>query len=317
MSMMSNMTTRFKVIRGRLAFTLIELLVVVSIIGMLVGILLPAVQSAREAARRTTCVNSLRQSSLGILEYQAAVGYFPPGRTGCDDTGDEMLHKVCPPGLPPSEKTAASGFVEILPYIEHHDLYNDLDIGHGGLWNRNVDDLAWYKDRAKCKGIKRNIELLRCPSDPSREISDVYDPVKAATASYALVQGTLGPDAPLHVAKFENDGMFLYVLRRKPAQITDGLSKTSMVGEVVLSDSWESSNTWSYALVNADCLRTTRNPLNTQPGAGVVLERQNGAFGSYHFGGANFAFADGHVEFIADGIQQSIYQAQSTVRGNE
>ena len=137
---------------------------------------------------------------------------------------------------------------------------------------------------------------------------------EAATASYALVQGSLGPDSPLHVAKFENNGMFLYVVRRKPAQVTDGLSKTTMIGEVVLSDAWESSNTWSYALVNADCLRTTRNQLNTQPGAGVVLERQNGAFGSYHFGGANFCFADGHVQFVADSIEQRVYEAQSTIR---
>ena len=207
--------------------------------------------------------------------------------------------------------------MEILPYIEYHELYADLDIGHGGLWNRNVDDLDWYQDRSKCKGIKRHISILSCPSDPSREVSDVYDPVKAATASYALVQGSLGPDAALHIAKFENNGMFLYVVRRKPAHLIDGLAKTTMLGEVVLSDTWESSNTWSYALVNADCLRTTRNPLNTQPGAGVVLERQNGAFGSYHSGGANFCYADGHVAFIDDSVDRAIYQAQSTIRSED
>lgn len=304
-------------VRLHRAFTLIELLVVVAIIGTLVALFLPAVQSAREAARRTTCVSRMRQSSLGILEYQAAMQYFPPGRTGCDDTGDQMLLKVCPPGLPPTKKTAASGFVEILPFIEYHDLYKDLDIGDGGLWNRNVDDLGWYKDRSKCKGIKKHIDILHCPSDPSREISDVYLPVHAATASYALVQGTLGPDSPLHLSKYENNGMFLYVTRRKPAQVTDGLSKTMMIGEVVLSDAWESSNTWSYALVNADCLRSTRNPLNTRPGAGVVLERQNGAFGSYHPGGGNFCFADGRVEFLTDSIDRSVYDAQATIRDGD
>lgn len=301
--------------KDRHGFTLVELLVVIAIIGTLVALLLPAVQSAREAARRTTCVSRMRQSALGILEYEAATHFFPPGRTGCDDTGDLMDHPICPPGLPATKKTAASGFVEILPYIEYHDLYDDLDIGEGGLWNRNVDDLGWYRDRSKCKGVKVHIEILHCPSDPSRAISDVYEPVKAATSSYALMQGSLGPDSPLHISKFENDGMFLYVVRRKPAQVTDGLSKTMMIGEVVLSDAWESSNTWSYALVNADCLRTTRNPLNTQPGAGVVLERQNGAFGSYHPGGGNFCFADGHVEFVADSIEQRVYEAKSSIRG--
>ena len=86
-----------------------------------------------------------------------------------------------------------------------------------------------------------------------------------------------------------------------------------MVGEVVLADVWESSNTWSYALVNADCMRSTRNPLNTQPGSGIVRERQNGAFGSQHPGGANFCYADGHVQFVTDSIDTDVYRALSTI----
>jgi prepilin-type N-terminal cleavage/methylation domain-containing protein/prepilin-type processing-associated H-X9-DG protein len=303
--------------RRSAAFTLVELLVVVAVVGMLMAILMPAIQAARESARRVGCANNMRQSGLGIIEYESAIAFYPPGRTGCDDTGDSMNHPICPPGLPSTKKTAASGFVEILPYIEYHDLYEDLDIGHGGLWNRNVDDLGWYKNPAKCKGIKRRVEIFVCPSDTARELSAVYFPVKAATSSYALVQGTLGPDSPLHVSKFDNDGLFLYVVRRRPAQVTDGLSKTFMVGEVVLADVWESSNTWSYALVNADCLRTTRNALNTQPGRGVVLERQNGAFGSQHPQGANFGFADGHIEFISDAIDLDTYRARSTLQDED
>jgi prepilin-type processing-associated H-X9-DG protein len=299
----------------RSAFTLVELLSVVAITGMLVAMLLPAIQAAREAARRTSCANSIRQAGLGFIQYEVARHYFPPGRTGCDDTGDLMQHAVCPPGLPPEKKTAASGFVEILPFIELAALYQSLDIENGGLWNRNVDDLGWYKDRSKYKAIRQRIQILVCPSDSSSAVSDVYLPVKAATTSYALVQGTLGPDSPLHLSKFENDGMFSYVLKRRAAHITDGLSRTLMLGEVVLSDTWESSNTWSYALVNADCLRSTRNPLNTRPGAGVVRQRQNGAFGSEHPGGANFCYADGRVRFVDDAIDSTIYRAQSTIRG--
>ena len=86
-----------------------------------------------------------------------------------------------------------------------------------------------------------------------------------------------------------------------------------MMGEVALADTWESSNTWSYALVNADCLRSTRNPLNTRPGDGIVRERQNGAFGSEHPGGANFCYADGRIRFTEDTIGQTIYRSQSTI----
>ena len=301
----------------RPAFTLVEVLVAIAIIGVLTALLLPAVAAAREAARRMSCVNNMRQTGMGILAYESAHGRFPPGRIGCDDTGDEMKHTVCPAGLPSSQKSAGSGFIEILPYIEQQPLYRKLDVENGGLWNRNVDDLGWYRDRSKCQGIKARVGTFVCPSDSADEISSVYLPVRAATSSYALVQGTLGPDAPLHLAKFENDGLFLYVRSRKSKDVTDGLSKTSMVGEVVLADAWESSNTWSYALVNADCLRSTRNPLNTQPGSGITRERQNGAFGSQHAGGANFCFADGHIEFVVDSIDAQLYRAQSTIRGND
>ena len=147
--------------------------------------------------------------------------------------------------------------------------------------------------------------VFACPSDPARPISEVYVPVLAATTSYALVQGSLGPDAPLPVSKFENDGLFIYVEQRAPRQVTDGLSQTLATGEVVLADTWESSNTWSYALVHADCLRSTRNPLNTIPGDGVVRERQNGAFGSHHAGGAIFGYADSHVAWLSDGRRSS------------
>ncbi len=111
--------------------------------------------------------------------------------------------------------------------------------------------------------------------------------------------------------------MFLYVSRIKSTNITDGSSRTMMIGEVVLADQWESSNTWSYALVNADCLRSTRNPLNKRPGEGFHRAGQNGAFGSLHPHGANFCFADAHVEFVSEAIDLATYQAQSTIGDRE
>ena len=302
---------------GPPAFTIVELLVVIAVIGLLVALLMPAINSAREAARRISCISKQREVGLAIINYETSFGKFPPGRLGCDDTGDLMKHFVCPRGLKPEQKTAASGFVMILPQLEEMALYSQIDVLHGGLWNRNVDDLYWYRDKAKCLAIKQRVDILVCPSDTSEAISNVYAPVTAATCSYAFVNGSLGPDSPPHVAKYENNGLFLYVTRRKAKQVRDGLSQTIMIGEVTLSDTWESSNTWSYTLVHADCLRSTRNPLNTQPGAGIMLERQNGGFGSEHPGGANFCFGDGHTRFISDDIDLALYQALSTIDGSE
>ncbi|QDT73697.1 DUF1559 domain-containing protein [Lacipirellula limnantheis] len=299
---------------SRPGFTLVELLVVTAILGSLIAIIFPAVQAAREAARRQGCSDHLKQLSLAVAEYEAAERQFPAGRVGCDDTADVP---VCPPGLSPERKTAASGFVTLLPYLEQQPLHAQLAVDQGGLWNRNIDDLGWFANPRKAAGVAQRLPLLVCPSDEAEAISDVYAPVLAATGSYAFVQGTKGPAAPRPKAKYDNDGMFVYVTPRRAGEISDGLSRTMLIGEVIMAHTWESSNTWTYARLNADCLRTTEYILNTQPGQGTSYERQNGAFGSNHPQGGFFAFADGHVEFLADQIDHGLYRAMSTIAGEE
>ena len=305
--------------RAEGGFTVVELLVSLAVIGLLVALLAPAVASAREAARRAACSSRLRQIGLALHEHESTNGEFPPGRLGCDDSGDELELAPCPAGLPPDQKTAASGFVALLPQLDQQALFDLLDVERGGLWNRNVDDLGWYGDRGKCRGIKQRLEILRCPSDGSNALSDVYHPVAAATCSFAFSQGTLGPGRPDHEVKFFNDGLFLYVTPRRSADVRDGLTHTFALGEVVAAHTWESSNTWSYALAHADCLRTTHFALNTPPGAGdeAGYNRQNGAFASQHPNGGNFLFADGRVGFIPGQIDLASYRALSTIDAGE
>jgi prepilin-type N-terminal cleavage/methylation domain-containing protein/prepilin-type processing-associated H-X9-DG protein len=312
------MSPKFRRIgRGRGGFSLVELLVTIAIIAILMALLLPALGAAREASRRTACSSRLRQVGLALAEHEHLFRAFPPGRIGCDDTGDGLPIGPCPPGLPPEKKTGASGFVLLLPQLEQQPLFDRLAVEDGGLWNRNVDDLGWYYNADKRQGIQEPIGMFVCPSDGSEPLSEVYFPAIAATSSYAFAQGSLGPGTESHIVKYENNGPFLFVSRRAAADVVDGLSNTMFMGEVVSAHTWESSNTWSYARVLADCLRTTANELNTLPGAGITDNRRNGAFGSQHSGGANFCFGDGHVSFLNDGIDLAIYQGLSTIEGGE
>jgi hypothetical protein len=254
-----------------------------------------------------------------VLHYETAHGSLPPGRIGCDDTGDTIPLAVCPPGLPPEKKTAASGFIEILPQLEQQPLYDRLAVDNGGLWNRNVNSIAWYYDAAKQQAVQQRPSLFVCPSDDASPLSDVYAPIIAATANYVFMQGAIGPASNVDktVAKYENNGLFVYVKQRKVREATDGLSNTLMLGEVIMPDMWESSNTWTYARQNADALRTASNPVNTIPGDGALVDRQNGAFASRHPGGALFAHGDAHVTFVHEDIALVTYQALATMAGDD
>ncbi len=303
---------------ARLAFTVVELLVTIAIIGILVAILFPAVQSVREAARRTHCQNNLRQIGLAIANYESTFKRLPPGRIGCDDSGEMMLIKNCPAGSSAAQKNGASGFVSILPFVEQQGLFSKLDVANGGLWNRDVDDLDWYwSDPDKNWGVKQELSIYWCPSEVSSRRSSVYEPVWAATSSYALSSGTLGPSSADYEVKYFNDGAFVYRTPKHLRDIHDGLSNTFAIGEVVSPDIWESSNIWNYAIANADCLRSTENPLNTPPGDGTVNMLRNGAFASNHPQSGLFLYLDGHVKVLSDRIGLVAYRSMSTIRHGE
>ena len=298
----------------RRAFSLVELLTILAILSILISILLPAVQAAREAARRASCQNNLKQIGLALHHHESAKRTFVAGRLGCDSWGANNSQSPCSGHLTAVEQTGASGFVSLLPFLEQEPLYAQINVHEGGLWNKDTNDIAWYvNDLSKRLGVQTRPSVFVCPADSSGAISDVYFPIRAATGSYAFSTGTLGAGDIKSEVKYRNNGLFVYFEKRRIADVRDGLSNTIAVGEVRTSDKWESSNTWSYGISNADCLRSTKNPLNTLPGDGIVEERQNAAFGSMHPGGGLFLFADGRVQFIDDSIELVAYQKLSNL----
>jgi prepilin-type N-terminal cleavage/methylation domain-containing protein/prepilin-type processing-associated H-X9-DG protein len=337
--------------KPRLGFTLVELLVVIAIIGILIALLLPAVQAAREAARRSSCTNNQKQIGLAILNYESAKKKFPPGRVGCN-TANGKCAPFCNSSINNAltQNQATSGFVLLMQYMEGGALYDLAAVdrapnGYNGMWIESTDTTASnaWMDAARLEVVSARPGTMGCPSNSAVPV--ITDPamieytwpglkVPAATGSYALCAGDLGPSfmssgsingaTKKSYLECGNTGMFLIKASRIRRQISDGTSKTFAAGEVMKGDDPSSFNIWSFAFRTGSVLRNTENPLNTPPGIPSVGPGSdclyppacwNGAFGSEHKGGANFAFVDGHVTFVTENIDLSVYRAASTVAG--
>jgi prepilin-type N-terminal cleavage/methylation domain-containing protein/prepilin-type processing-associated H-X9-DG protein len=314
----------------RRGFTLIELLVVIAIIGVLVALLLPAVQAAREAARRSQCINNLKQIGLALQNYHDVVGSFPGAKPGHFNLAT------------PGDMNNQSGFVSILPYIEQQTLFNawNLQVLFDG--NNNVAG-HWTSQAVFSTVTTSVVNSYLCPSDTSKSrigTASVYGYTNQATSSYAFCAGTYGPqNAPSATTKTENDGFAMYCFGFNIRDFIDGTSNTIAVGEVTAADGMYRGraycplgtpggtstaatliaqghyNVWSGCGRILSMFRVTTNPLNTKPCGGISTGSPNwqeGAFGSNHSGGANFLFVDGSVHFLKDSLSLAVYQALST-----
>jgi prepilin-type N-terminal cleavage/methylation domain-containing protein/prepilin-type processing-associated H-X9-DG protein len=329
---------------ARRGFTLVELLVVIAIIGILIALLLPAVQAARESARRTQCVNNMKQQIMGLENYESNYKRYPPGRNGCDGIRSGAcacpVNPSQPTGRPCSNdpnsphQNGASAWVLILPFVELEALQETIVKSFDPV---NWPDQTFFEvDDAGTPQATRNFRppFLVCPSDSARPFRDSTGSYPASTpgntngiSSYALVHGTRGPDQNISGAMKENNtGLFMYHRKIIKSDILDGLSMTLAVGETYDGHLVNWSNIWWSADRHQNSLRSTTNPINTPYQAPVFAtpypgqaggEMLNGAMGSRHPDGANFAFADGHVKFMRESIALSVYRALSTRRGGE
>jgi prepilin-type N-terminal cleavage/methylation domain-containing protein/prepilin-type processing-associated H-X9-DG protein len=331
--------------RNSKAFTLVELLVVIAIIGVLVALLLPAVQAAREAARRMQCVNNEKQIAMALLNYESSKKEFPSARLGTDSSG--VTNVDCGngdawnvPNVGTLGQSGASALVMILPYLEQQALFDALQVANFPIWAPNT---TWQNANASIiPALAMRPDAYACPSDRVTESFVQWahglpvTTINVAAGSYACVLGTIAPNDTNTRIKFCGDGVFVYARKFRIAEITDGLSNTMFVGEVRDghttgidpmdgSTKTTNSNIWSNGNRMQSTMRTTRTPLNTIPGldggAGRVAEFDgsavsNGGFSSYHPSGANFAFGDGHVAFISDDVDLNTYMTLATRAGD-
>jgi prepilin-type N-terminal cleavage/methylation domain-containing protein/prepilin-type processing-associated H-X9-DG protein len=318
--------------RHRRGFTLIELLVVIAIIGVLIALLLPAVQAAREAARRAQCVNNLKQVGLGIANYESANVSYPVG----------VINNVNSPSQGQDCQTRnQSMFSLILPYMEQTTIYNAINFsfpsfGHApGAWGLGIDSGATQQT-----AFSNVVNSYLCPSDlrsasnaPSATSTNRY-----SNGSYSMVFGNYDvwhwywgcPNTGSPTVWGATDAMFGYDTAYKVADLTDGTSNTLAVGETcrflvdpdVVFPEWNAAAWFGSALgvTRPMAMASTVPKLNApllipEPGADGTnffawflnttnpyhLQGQWG-FRSRHPGGANFVFADGSVHFLKDSI---------------
>jgi prepilin-type N-terminal cleavage/methylation domain-containing protein/prepilin-type processing-associated H-X9-DG protein len=291
----------------RRAFTLVEVLVVIAIIGVLIALLLPAVQSARDSARRTQCANNLKQIGTALLAYEGSHKAFPSGYVSAyDPSGNDTG-----PGwgwasliLPQMEENAISRTIHFDLPIE--DPTNGARVASVPSYFCPTDDVkrVWS---AKSRDAEGN---------PIAVICDV------AAANYVAMYGTTEPGV-------DGDGMYFRNSKIRLKDVTDGTSKTLAVGErahKLGNATWVGSVTGAILFPEDDNTAGQKHPENS---SGMVLGHAGEGIGpgddggdvnqfySLHGAGGNFLFVDGHVTFLPATMDKNNYRALATRAGGE
>lgn len=304
--------------RSRRGFTLVELLVVIAIIGVLVALLLPAVQAAREASRRSSCNNNLKQVALGMHNHHDTFGLFPPGQWNDFYSNDAPNIRGC--------------WVQtLLPFIEQSTLADTY--AQGLTVNGSWALLCTKKDTI--------IRTLLCPSDPNSPKTKTIDTNTTQPGGQNEMQGmhvnyAVCAGSTYYPSNGRNaNGIFYVKSQSRFSDITDGTSTTLFLAEICVSpdatrndlrgrycNSWE-GNSWFTSLQppntsvpdtqNYQGQSIRRAPISSV-GAGSTLALYTR---SYHPGGVNVALADGSVRFVSNTVNATIFQSLGTRSGGE
>lgn len=312
-------------------FTLVELLAVIAIIAVLVGLLLPAVQSARESGRRTTCANNLKQLGLALQNHVQQFGHFPRGmETWVNDAGP----------LDAKGRGGAnmrwSWFVRVLPFAEQRSLYDQQ-------WDY-YSRIDWYTTNYcsydALPGKATAVPMFMCPSDPANPKVETGLGWPANQqgfhGNYVLNAGStaFNPAGPASSAKL--NGLVFPLSAITPGHIRDGLSQTLVASEIVLvpdvRGTWDDVRGRYHNAIHAGAFFSTLYTpntsvpdafpygLNTVPRAPYLETTTNivvSARSHHAGGGVGAGMADGAVKFVADGVDADVWRAAGSRAGGE
>jgi prepilin-type N-terminal cleavage/methylation domain-containing protein/prepilin-type processing-associated H-X9-DG protein len=337
-------------IRRTRAFTLIELLVVISIIAVLVGLLIPAVQQAREAARRAQCKNNLKQIGIALANYHDLHNTLPPGRMR---------------GSVDGQGRCFSAYAHLLPQLDAGALYNQIN------FNADPDDPA-----RNGIALSQTIPFFLCPTDSyrilqSNTVNGVV--VNSAVHNYPLATGTTYPLSPRNPGGVPVTGVFYENSKTRFADLLDGASRTVCVAETIKAEggptTWDGVSPTNGFVLTRGNDNAANGPELTDyasqcSGAGLALQQTRGsrwlygapghsmynhlrppndagvdcrgglphsirtnywwdrlslnvAARSRHAGGVHALFCDGHIEFVGSSISAAVWQALGSRAGSE
>lgn len=270
----------------RSGVTLLELLAVCAILTLLAALFLPAVQQARETARRSQCQNHLKQLGLALHNYQSVHTVFSPG----------------------SILGGWSWRTLLLPYIDQGPLYQSIRFENNimqppGAYSCNPE---WSRLSAAKPGWDGTVPVLRCPNHP--QMAPVFSPYRGVSGNEGLF-GHFQPYFPGDPLQPPRNGMFFLCSKVQPGEVTDGTSTTLLLGETGNT----ASNFCGTDSGERDAWLSTLGGLRP----GRFDDSVTSHYWSYHPHGAQFVFVDGHVRFLSYSIDEQIFYRLGSRNGGE